>query len=222
MYRKLLSALLLAATLPACSFHGEIPSTTAHFKGLEARAIALPAFDRIVFDANALITLRMGHPQTLVLSTEPDHFAHLRASVTDGELLIEHTDRHSGNRYVKIDVVTPDLAAVQLDAVVEADFQDIEVDDIRIGFSGIGDVTFGGSCRRVTYNISAIGDFDAAQFLCHEVIARISGIGDATIYADGSLSLDVSGIGDVTVLGHPRVDRLRSRGMGDVSIQGRN
>lgn len=222
MYRKLLSALLLAATLPACSFHGEIPSTAAHFDGLETRTIALPAFDRIVFDANALITLRMGHPQALVLSTEPDHFAHLRASVTGGELLIEHTGRHSGNRYVKIDVVTPDLAAVQLDAVVEADFQDIQVDDIRVGFSGIGDVTFRGSCQRVTYDISAIGDFDAARFLCHDVTARVSGIGAATIYADGSLSLDVSGIGDVTVLGQPKIKNLRSSGIGDVSIQGRN
>lgn len=213
----------LAIALSACSgFRGEVPTKAAHFRGLEARSLDLADFDRIIFDADALITLRMGAPRTLVLSTEPDHFDHLRTSVTDGELLVEHTGRHAGRRYVKLDIVTPKLAAVQIDAVVEADFRDIEVVNISIGFDGIGAVTFQGSCRRAVYEISAIGEFDASRFLCHDVVADISGIGDATIFADGSLSLNVSGIGDATVLGNPKVDQLHSSGIGDVSFPDRH
>lgn len=210
---------ILAATLPACSFTGEIPSKPAHFDKLEARAIDLPAFDRIVFDADALITLRMGAPRALMLSTEPDHFAHLTTVVTDGELLIQHTGRHSGRRYVMLDIVAPELNAVEIDAVVDADFSDIAAEDITIEFDGIGEVTFQGSCERVTYNISSIGDFNAAKFLCHDVVAHISGIGSATIFADGLLSLDVSGIGDVTVRGNPRIDKMHTGGIGDVSFR---
>lgn len=215
--------LLLAASLSACSaFRGEVPSKAKHFDALEARPIALPAFNRIVFDADALITLRMGAPRALVLSTEPDHFGHLSADVVDGELLIRHTGKHSGRRYVMLDIVTPDLAAVEIHAVVEADFRDIKAENITIEFDGIGEVTLQGSCQRAAYQLSWIGEFDASQFLCHDVVARISGIGDAAIFADGSLSLEVSGIGDVTVLGGPRVDRMRSSGIGDVSFRKRD
>lgn len=219
MQLQTLPILLLAATLSACAgFRGEIPSKEAHFDGLEARHFALPAFERIVFDVNAMIILRMGAPSALVLSTEPDHFEHLLTNVTDGELLVQHTGHHSGRRFVKIEIVTGNLTAIQIDSRVKATFLDIEVEDIKIGFDGTGEVTFRGSCQRVQYEISAIGEFDAAQFLCHDVIANISGIGDATIFADGSLSINVSGIGDVTVLGNPRVDQRHSSGIGDVSI----
>lgn len=223
MRANFLLPLLLAVTLSACSsFGGEIPSKAAHFDGLEARPVDLPAFDRIVFNADAKITLRMGSKPVLILSTEPDHFTHLNAIVTDGELLIEHTGHHSGRRYVKLDIVTPDLSAIKIDANVNAELSGIEVGDITIDFDGIGEITIEGSCQRVTYNISSIGEFDASRFLCQDVVAQISGIGDATIFADGNLSLVVSGIGDVTVVGKPRIDKIRSRGIGSVSFSSRD
>jgi len=220
MQSKLFIATIAVMGLSACStIRDPIPSNLSAVDKLDHRVIDVPAFNRILIDANAMVDISEGPTQEVIIATEPGHFVHLLSSVEDGQLIIDHKKRHQDKYHTFIKITVPDLHGIAIDAVTDANLHDIEAEDFEFLFDGIGAVTMAGSCVNGRFIIDAIGDLEAKRFKCQNLIADFDGIGSIHLYASETLELDASGIGDIVVDGSPMVKKSKIGGIGSTDIR---
>lgn len=100
---------------------------------------------------------------------------------------------------------------------------DIEIDmlttqKVSLEARGSGDIELDGSCQSMTVNLRSSGSFRGQKFKCESVDIEGRSSGSARIYASKTASIDIAGSGDVDLYGGAKIDRLRSRGSGDVEV----
>jgi len=78
--------------------------------------------------------------------------------------------------------------------------------DFSTTISGSGKVTIVGESKNSTINISGSGDFKGREFKTNNADARISGSGDAYIWAIDYLKAHISGSGNIVYRGSPKID----------------
>lgn len=221
MMSRIFIGLLASAALGACgAIRSEIPNEPADYSNLQPMEFELGDFSEIRISANAELKIRQGENFRVQISTEPDHADALEARVRGNRLIIEHPDRRHSKRHVVIDIETPSLDTLEIDAATDALISDINADHFEINFSGVGEVIVRGQCESLDLTISGIGDFDASEFYCAEADVDISGIGSAGVYASEAVDVRASGIGDVTIYGAPPVRNRDVSGLGSVDFVG--
>ena len=82
----------------------------------------------------------------------------------------------------------------------------VDADDIDAKISGSGDMRLEGIAEDVELNISGSGDYRAYGLNALSGDVRISGSGNAWIFAQESLKVRISGSGDVRYQGDPSLD----------------
>jgi len=82
----------------------------------------------------------------------------------------------------------------------------IESESFSATISGSGRITAFGSSQDAVIRISGSGRFIGNEFITNNTTARISGSGNAEIYAMDNLNVHISGSGSVRYQGNPRVD----------------
>ena len=216
----ILAALGAALLLGACATSDKVPSTGADLAGLEQRDFELKPFERIEIDANVALEVRRAPVQSVRIATETDHFASLDVASSDGTLTIRHLKKHrTRQRHTSVEIELPKLTALRISGVVRGDVSDLDSDDFDLDFEGVGELRLSGRCGDADYNVSGVGDVDLSDFRCQNVRADVSGVGDLELYAGETIDLQASGIGSVTVHGHPQVLSLSESGIGDVDFQ---
>lgn len=83
--------------------------------------------------------------------------------------------------------------------------------------SGVGEVRMSGTAKSMMVEYTGVGDLKAADFKVDDLVAYISGIGDVTINAIATLSLEGSGVGDIRYKGDPEISSLSFSGIGTLS-----
>lgn len=215
----LLAALGAAVLLGACASSDRIPSSVADLAGLEQRAFELDPFERIEIDANVALEVRRADTQSVRIATETDHFVSLEVASSDGTLTIRHLKKHRRQRHTRVEIALPRLTALRISGVVSGDVSGIDSDDFDLKFGGVGELRLSGRCGNADYKVSGVGDVDLAELRCRHVRARVSGVGDVALYAGETIELKISGIGSITVRGHPEVLGFKQSGIGDVDFQ---
>lgn len=216
----LLAALGAALLLGACAMTDKVPSRGAGLAGLEQRDFDLEPFEAIEIDANVALEVRRADTQSVRVATEADHFASLDIASRDGTLTIKHLRKHRARRrHTSVEIAVPKLTALRISGVVRGEVSDLDVDDFDLDFDGVGELRLSGRCGDADYSVSGVGEVDLSDFRCLRVRAGVSGIGDVELYAGETIDLRVSGIGDVTVRGNPRVLGLKVNGIGDVEFR---
>ena len=213
-----ISLLAMCLALPACATFDEIPHDR-DYDQLEARTYDMKNFHRINIDADGEIVIKRGDAYKVVIYTEPHHFPALKLNVDDGVLNVMHPDRKHSKSHVIMDIKAPYLDDIRIDAVVEANIENLKADNLNLHLSSVGDIEIEGVCENLKLHVSGIGDFDARNLNCNNVEAKVSGIGDTKIKALESISIRSSGIGDVSVYGNPRVNSSKASGIGDMNFK---
>jgi hypothetical protein len=83
--------------------------------------------------------------------------------------------------------------------------------------SGAGFVTLRGSSKWLKANMGGLGGLDAQYFLADSVNLDLSGLGNAVVSARQNATLNLSGLGSVTVHGKPANRSVSVDGLGQVS-----
>lgn len=86
--------------------------------------------------------------------------------------------------------------------------------DIKV--SGSGDIELRGKAENLSVSLSGSGDIDLQKLRSQNVDCRVMGSGDVDVYAEKNLKVNVSGSGDVTYAGSPRVVEKIVQGSGSV------
>jgi hypothetical protein len=79
---------------------------------------------------------------------------------------------------------------------------------LSANISGSGNIRYSGpetECLESEYNISGSGNIDAEWLKTYNVMAKISGSGNITVYAKSYLNANISGSGNVRYRGNPEI-----------------
>lgn len=194
-------------------------------------------FSYISFGVSGDLEIRQGSTTELVLEGDPDDLKEIETYVTGGKLKIKHESNWSWiNRIGKIKayVTVKEFDGVSVsgsgDAVSVGKLKgdnvnisvsgsgdidlELEAEDVDCGISGSGSIALNGKGNNVSLSVSGSGSMDAVDFESEVVIIRISGSGNASIWATHEIDSKISGSGSVRYKGDPDKVSNRSSGSG--------
>jgi hypothetical protein len=93
----------------------------------------------------------------------------------------------------------------------------LNAEGIDLHLSGAGYVTLNGRSKWLKADLGGLGGLDAQQFAADSVNVDLSGLGNATVTAHQNATLNLSGMGSVTVYGKPANRKVSIDGLGKVS-----
>ena len=83
---------------------------------------------------------------------------------------------------------------------------DLDATKVEAKISGSGQMKLKGETERAEYKISGSGDYSAFNLLSNVVDVKISGSGDAEVFAKDYLDVEITGSGDIYYKGNPSLD----------------
>lgn len=92
-----------------------------------------------------------------------------------------------------------------------------ENENVDLDLRGAGYITLGGRSKMLHATLGGLGGLNAQQFQADSVNVELSGLGNATVNAKTNATLNLSGLGSVTVYGKPLNRNVSVDGLGKVS-----
>jgi hypothetical protein len=185
------------------------------------------------------LTIVQGEPESLVIEAEDNIMPLIRTKVEGGRLEISEKDA-SPTKPIRFTLTIKDLTKIistgagtirsakfvspgPLDFRVEGagtvDFEQIECASVNVVLSGAGDVKLQGHTRNQDVELSGAAKYAAGDLRTHSAKVRISGAGNARVWATSDLDAEISGVGSVDYFGTPIIKKQIS-GVGDLHSLG--
>lgn len=202
----------------------------------------LSGFRAVVSTGSFDVVLKQGGSESVKVEADAEVINEIITEVRNGTLTIRSKNTRSwsnmwNNRKITIYVVAKDLNSVVLsgsgDLKIENQFNtnklelrlsgsgdfkgSVNVKTLEASISGSGDFSISGKAEESTVSISGSGDYHGGDLMTKSTAIRVSGSGDASIYASENVEASVSGSGDVHYNGHPKNVSKVAHGSGDIS-----
>lgn len=193
--------------------------------GKISQSYDLKDFDRIDVSGVYELDVRVGEKFSLELTATPDDLARAEIDVAGETLnLAMKKNKRNWNKKKKetgiyARVTMPSLNGVEVSGVVDGAIAGVDAKEFDIYISGVGDLEFSGKCENLNAKISGVGDLEADELACNDVYVRVSGVGDASVFAKSSVDASVSGMGDIDVFGSPSKVTQNGGLFSDISIR---
>lgn len=94
---------------------------------------------------------------------------------------------------------------------------DVDAKEVNSQITGSGDITLNGNTTYLDASVTGSGDFGAKNLKASNVTIRITGSGDANVYASDKIEAKVTGSGDIVFYGNPKIETTKVTGSGDIS-----
>jgi hypothetical protein len=120
----------------------------------------------------------------------------------------------SGNVYFKNGITTNNLK-IRVSGSGDI-LGKINVKSFESSVSGSGNIKLNGKADVVNATVSGSGDYTARDLNSLSTTIRVSGSGDASVYASQKIDASVSGSGDIRYAGSPKQVLTSSHGSGDI------
>ncbi len=213
-------------------------------RSIETQDRKLSGFHALASSGSFDVVLSQGNTESVRVKADADVINEVVTEVKNGTLMIHSRNNHSWgmshfwiNKTIIIYVVAKDLNSIGVsgsgDLKIENEFNTnslqmrlsgsgdfggkVNVKTLEAAISGSGDFRISGKADESNIAISGSGDFDGNGLMTKSTAIRISGSGDASIYASEKLDASVSGSGDIHYSGHPKSVSKIVHGSGDVS-----
>jgi hypothetical protein len=107
------------------------------------------------------------------------------------------------NGTVTATISAPSLELIEVFGAGNVEASGIKTKTFKANMSGAGNVTVSGEVDSVELVLSGAGNLNADSLKAKDVSVRVSGSGNADVHASGSLSAQVSGVGNISYAGKP-------------------
>ena len=186
------------------------------------RVLPLEGFDKIsvagVYDLNVVV----GQPYSVRIRGAESEVGRVVAVVRRDVLVLDLRDKRAGrdrHRNIEAYVTTPMLVGVDISGVADARVRGIKASLFKASMSGVGELHLDGICRQLSAEVSGVGDLDATALRCANVWVQVSGVGEAGVYASEAVDANVSGMGDIRVIGSPKKVKKSGGLFADISVE---
>jgi hypothetical protein len=181
------------------------------------------AFDRVDLrgSTDVVVIRGRGTHGTLTVSGGRNRVRDVTTRVQSGTLIVEDRDSdatlHLWGDGATVTVSTPSLVGARVDGSGDLSVAGLTGGPLRIRGDGSGDVDAHGRLGALDVVEDGSGDLHLGDVVAQSATVNLAGSGDADVHAVRTLSAVVSGSGDVSYAGDPRVTRRDVSGSGDVS-----
>ena len=107
---------------------------------------------------------------------------------------------------------------LKVKGVGDADFK-LDCDKFELDYSGVGDVSLSGKVAKAKMNCTGVGDVKAYDLEVTDMKLNQSGVGDTKINVKGDLTINFTGVGDVSYKGKPVTKNITKSGIGSVKAK---
>jgi hypothetical protein len=214
---------------------------------VQQEVIAVSGFSGINFKAVGKIMLSQGESESLTIQADPEVRERIHTEVKDGVLHItQETDWKDWTGFRLIDkgmvtfhVVMKEINSLKIAGVGSVDCAEINTDalsltisgpgtltigtvkanTLNVEISGVGSVDIAGSCVEQNLMLSGAGNYQGARMESARTTAKLSGVGNARLWANETMDATISGVGGIEYYGEAKVTQ-RVSGLGVIKYLG--
>jgi hypothetical protein len=215
-FRKYLLLIPCFALLTGCvTGFGGIPGSGV--SRTESRDLG--EFHAISHDAVGAVTVTVGQPHSVKVTFDDNLLSLVETRVVDGELKIKTTGSFNSTHTLDVQITVPAVESLKVSGVGSLNAAGIESDNIELKLSGVGSLKVEGKTKNLDLNVSGVGSAELKALEAESARVIVSGVGGATVYATESVDVHTSGVGGVRVFGNPKDPKIKSTGIGKVTME---
>jgi hypothetical protein len=211
-----------------------------HVKGnktVVTQARNVSAFTQLDISGVGDVTIKQGDREGVTITTDENLQSYIE-TVNEGSNLYVRTKEHASisSTELKIEITVKDLTEMKVSGTGEIKTTspltldsltcktsgtgnlalDFNCRKLNLKISGAGNVKLNGKGDEVDIHMSGAGNLDAFDFVANKLTAELSGMGNAELNAQTELSIDASGMGNITYKGNASVKKLEASATGRV------
>ena len=155
----------------------------------------------------------------LLTVTTDDNIVPMILTTVDGsDLIISSRGNYRSSDGVRVEIVLPDLAALNISGSGDATVTGITTAEFRATVSGSGSIDVAGNSDRVLLTVTGSGDIDTTDIAAATASVTVTGSGDIDVFASNSAELVITGSGTIRCFGNPKVS-MSVTGSGDIIME---
>ena len=196
-------------------------------------------FTKIHSSGTADVVITSGSNFAVTVEDDDNLLPYLETNVENGTLQIHYKDGVSvTNDHAKIYVTAPTLSEVVTSGTSnitvggllqnpdKISFKtsgvgniegEVNAPAISVSISGAGTVKLHGHTKDFDCELSGVGHADCGNLESENTTVRVSGVGDAHVFASVHLNATVSGTGSVHYRGNPQNPEIHTSGVGSIT-----
>jgi formylglycine-generating enzyme required for sulfatase activity len=224
LYMIVVFVLVLALT--ACSTKNPIAGSGKIIT--ERRSVS--NFNRVTLSGFGQLNIQQGDKESLTVITDDNIMPYIQTQVSAGTLIIniENGGQDSGfqpsdgiefNLVVKdldrldiygagninVEALQTEKLLVDLTGVGSMEISSLDIDGLVVRHNGAGTLTISGHANGQELTHRGVGSYHAQDLRSQTAILKLSGVGNATVWAVETLDVEISGLGSVTYYGSPHL-----------------
>lgn len=191
----------------------------------ETREVA--PFDKIRVDGAFEVEIEQGKSSLLLIESDENIIPLIDSEVVDGVLAVENREAIGNASVLKLKIQSPKFSQINLAGAsnlksvskissdklslsgagackVDLEFSGNE---LSVDMNGACKVKLAGKARNLSLDMAGAGDLNAAQLVSRFVSIDIAGAGKAAVHAKRALDIAISGTGEVTYKGSPKITK---------------
>jgi len=223
-----ITALILTASLAACD--NPFNKTISGDGNISTSERNVSTFKKIRCSGSYDVELTQGSSSSLKIKTDGNILSYIVTDVDGDELNIhtkEGVNLHSSNK-IKLYITTDKLEGFKLAGSgnvtttnkfsggdhLDLDISgsgnlhfDVNTPSIQSSISGTGDIYISGETKDSKIEIAGSGNYHAEDLKAENATVRIAGSGDARLFAEHALDINIAGVGSVYYKGNASVSQ---------------
>ena len=200
-------------------------------KNQETRLVS--GFNGLQFKAVGKIIVTQGETENLIIDADPEIRERIRTEVKEGILWVTYEsdwkdwtginliDKGMPNFYLTMKEVKSlsisgvgnlDAASINTDTLhlslsgpATMTIGTLTANSLKVDMSGVGSIDVAGKCSDQNLELSGAGSYKAPRLESEQTTVKLSGVGNATIWANVMLYAAISGAGAVEYYGSPKI-----------------
>jgi len=199
------------------------------------------SFEEIEFEGAGEVLISQGEDEALSIQADNNLLEYIQTKVSGNKLritfarqknLIPSTSilfyihvkdltriESTGAGIIRSNALSTDELEINSSGLAKIDIKALSSVDLSINTTGAGDIELSGKVEHQNVEISGVGNYTASNLESQDAEIKLSGIGNAVLWVENTLEVEIQGKGDVSYVGTPEVD-YNDSGFGDLKHLG--
>ncbi|RKZ14849.1 hypothetical protein DRQ50_08330 [bacterium] len=183
---------------------------------METREFDLKTFEAIELGGAFSVEIRFGDKQSVAVTIDDNLWENLETGVSHGTFELDWDKNCEPDDDCKVVITMGNLERLEVHGACDATVKDFDSDRFEFNVHGAAELYINGQADELEINISGAGEVDARNLKAKHVKVRISGAGDAELYASESIDARISGAGNLDYWGNPDHEKTNVSGVGSI------
>jgi hypothetical protein len=175
------------------------------------------AFHAVELKGAVGVEIRVDSKTSVEVTGEPEAIKHISTDVKAGSLVIDMTGNVNTHEKLKVVVTTPNLDAVALSGAGNIKVSGVKAARFAIQLGGAGNLDVTGAADDVAVDMT--GHINAKDLPTKSATVTHGGTGNVAVTATEKITATLTGVGNVTVYGHPKSVSKSVSGVGSIRLR---